>query len=124
MDASFVPYSLSSEAVKLQFVYPVGAIRKFIDRQTLHRRRERNVAIAGSRHSKSDSEMGMASFSFRGSTKLASLFRVYPTAFPTFHAFISSAGYGLSKSTGKWAGSVGAIQRSYSFGGIITGIRL
>jgi hypothetical protein len=40
------------------------------------------------------------------------LFRVLPTSFPTFHAFISAAGYGLSKSTGKCEGSAGAILRS------------
>src|ERR1017187_9859586 len=110
MNATFVPYSLCSEAVKLQFVNPTGTIWKAGDRQTLHGRGKRNVAISSSRHSKSDS-VGLASFSFRGSTKLASLFRVFPTALPTFHAFISSA-YGLSKSTGKCAGSAGANQRS------------
>src|ERR1017187_5269722 len=111
MDATSVPYSLRSEAVKLQFVDPTGSIWKAGDRQTLHRRGKRNFAISGSPHSKSDS-VGLASFSIRGSTKFASLFRVFPTALPTFHAFISSAGYGLSKSTGKCAGSVGAIHRS------------
>src|ERR1017187_2459360 len=111
MDASFVPYSLSSEAIKLQFVDPTGSIWKAGDRQTIHRSGKRNFAISGSRHSKSDS-VGLASFSFRGSIKLASLFRVFPTALPTFHAFISSAGYGLSKSTGKCAGSAGANHRS------------
>src|ERR1035437_652052 len=55
--------------------------------------------ISGSRHSKSH-VAGLATFSFRGSTKLASLFRVFPTALATIHAFISTAGYGLSKSTG------------------------
>src|ERR1035438_3020918 len=111
MDATFVPYSLSSEAVKLQFVDPTATIWKAGDWQTLHRRSKRNLAISGSPHSKSDS-VGLASFSIRGSTKLASLFRVFPTALPTFHAFISSAGYGLSKSTGKYAGSPGDNQRS------------
>src|ERR1019366_10494407 len=111
MNATLVPYALPSEAIELQFIDPTGSIWKAGDWQTLHRRSKRNVSIIGSRHSKSD-RVGLASFSFRGSTKLASLFRVFPTALPTFHAFISSAGYGLSKSTGKCAGSAGAIQRS------------
>src|ERR1035437_2319122 len=100
MDASFVSYSLCSEAVKLQFVDPTGTTWKYGDRQTLHGRDKRNVSISGSRHSKSDRVVGVATFSFRGSTKLASLFRGFPTALPTFHAFIPSALYGRSKSTG------------------------
>src|ERR1017187_2462167 len=70
MNATFVPYSLCSEAVKLQFVNPTGTIWKAGDRQTLHGRGKRNVAISSSRHSKSDS-VGLASFSLRSSTKLA-----------------------------------------------------
>src|ERR1017187_1661052 len=93
MYASFVPYSLSSEAIKLQFVDPTGTIWKAGDRQTFHRRGKRNFAISGSAHSKSDRVVGLASFSLRGSTKLAALFRVFPTALLTFHAFISSGGY-------------------------------
>src|ERR1019366_9226662 len=72
--------------------YPVGAIGKFIDRQTLHRRGKWNVAFSGSRHSKSGRVVALASSSLRGSTKLASLCRVFPTALPTFHTFIFSAG--------------------------------
>src|ERR1039458_7957545 len=110
MDACSVPYSLSSEAIKFQFVHPIGAIWKVGDGQTLHRRGKRNVAISCSRHSKSGRAV-LAAFPFRGSTKLASSFRVFPTALPTFQAFIFSAGQGLSKSTGKCAGSVEAIQQ-------------
>src|ERR1700752_799740 len=91
MDASIVPDCLSSEAVKLQFVYPTGAIWKAGDWQTLHGRGKQNFAITGSGHSKSD--RAGAPFSFTGSIKLASLFRVFPTSLPTFHSFISSAGY-------------------------------
>ena len=46
---------------------------------------------------------------YTGRIKLASLFRVLPTARLTFHAFISSAGYGLSRSTGKCGGSARAL---------------
>jgi hypothetical protein len=37
------------------------------------------------------------------------LFLTLPTAQLTFHAFISSAGYGLSRSTGKCEGSAGTL---------------
>lgn len=37
------------------------------------------------------------------------LFLTLPTSRLTFHAFISSAGYGLSRSTGNCAGSAGAL---------------
>src|ERR1035437_10270865 len=49
---------------------------------------------------------------YTGRIKLASLFRVLPTARLTFQAFISLAAYGLSRSNGICAGSATANQLS------------
>ena len=59
--------------------------------QTLHWRGERNaVGMVGGCHPNRGGVEVTSSF-FRGSIKLGSLFRVFPTALPTFHTFISSA---------------------------------
>lgn len=55
--------------------------------------------------------LGKASASQTGAINPGLLFRTFPTALLTFHAFISSAGYGLSKSTGKCEGSPDSIHR-------------
>jgi hypothetical protein len=47
-----------------------------------------------------------------GSTNSGRLFRSLPTSRLTGHPFISSAGYGLSKSTGGCDGSPGCNHRS------------
>ena len=46
-----------------------------------------------------------------GSTSSGELLRTFPTAVPTFQTLISSAGYGLRRSAGKWARSAAAIHR-------------
>ena len=46
-----------------------------------------------------------------GAINSGALFRTFPTAPPTFQAFISSAGYGLSKSIGGCVGSPGSSHR-------------
>ena len=59
--------------------------------KTLHRRGEWNVVMVGGSHRKSGKTEPVSSLS-RGSIKLGSLLRVFPTALPTFQALISSAG--------------------------------
>ena len=90
--AALVPNRLCPIAIKLEFIYPAGTLRKTADGQTLHGRGEANLLVTVSAlHPKSGSE-GYCSSVFSGSMRLGSLFFVFPTALPTFHAFISSAG--------------------------------
>jgi hypothetical protein len=58
-----------------------------------------------------------------GSINLGRLFRTLATLLLTFHAFMSSAGYGLNRSTGKWDGVAEASHRSQSFESKIAGIK-
>lgn len=46
-----------------------------------------------------------------GSINSGRLLRTLPTSLPTFQAFISSAGFGLRRSTGKWDGPAGCGNR-------------
>lgn len=46
-----------------------------------------------------------------GTINSGALFRTFPTALPTFQVFISSAGYGLNRSTGRRDGSPGSSHR-------------
>ena len=106
MRAKIIANGLASEAIEFEFVDPTRALRNALDRQTFHRRGERDSVhrVSGSR--------GVLSSGATGSTRVGSLFCTLPTLELTLQAFISSAGNGRSKSIGKCEGSPGSSHRS------------
>ena len=91
MHTALVSNRLSAVSIELELAHPARAIGKIVDWQTFHRRGERNVVMVARSHPNRGNIEPVSSV-FRGSMRLGLSFRVFPTALPTFHAFISSAG--------------------------------